>query len=304
MTDLLHRTLVALALDRTPGFNYSCNLLGVRFPVKSPERVEVVMDHGPYCEDDDGQVDLGAVSMMADVAMGSVVRANLAPEQRLATVSLSLQFTGVPLVGPITGVGEFSNFAVGVDSRQGLVRCTLVAQGKTALFGSGAFMVMQPPPGRVMHPVVDAVHAGREPLRPEELEGHEPELLARSGRALQAAGGERNFLKHFWGMLPRRTADGAECRTSNGPHLGNRVGHMQGGLQVGMALVTAAAALPATWQISAVSAWFLRPGEGEEIIASACVEHRGRNTAVVRTVLKNQNDVRFLEAVSTHLRRG
>jgi acyl-coenzyme A thioesterase PaaI-like protein len=79
---------------------------------------------------------------------------------------------------------------------------------------------------------------------------------------------------------------------------------MQGGLQVGMALVTAAATLPATWQISGVSAWFLRPGEGEEIVATARVEHRGRNTAVVRTVLAGRNEQRFLEAVSTHLRRG
>lgn len=304
MTDLLHRTRVALALDRTPGFNYSCNLLGVRFPQKSPARVEVVMDHGPYCEDPGGEVNLGAVSMMADVAMGSVIRANLAPEQRLATVSLSLQFTGAPLIGPITGEGEFANFVMGADSRQGLCRCSLSAAGSTVLYGSGAFMVMEPPPGRVMHPVVDAIHEDALPLKPEELEAHEPEVFARSMRALQAAGGERGFLQQFWGMLPTRTADGAECRAQNGPHLGNRVGHMQGGLQVGMALVTAAAALPATWQISGVSAWFLRPGEGEEIVTNARVEHRGRNTAVVRTVLTGHNGQRVLEAVSTHFRRG
>lgn len=304
MTDLLRRTLVALALDRTPGFSYSCNLLGMRFPTKTPERIEVVMDHGLYCEDFDGQVDLGAVSMMADIAMGSVIRANLAPEQRLATVSLNLQFTGAPLAGPMVGVGEFSNFVIGTDSRQGLSRCSLSANGSPALWGSGAFMVMQPPPGRTMHPVVDAIHEGVLPLKPEALEAHELELFARSTRALQEAGGERGFLQHFWGMFPERTAEGAECRTPNGPHLGNRVGHMQGGLQVGMALVTAAAALPSTWQVSGVSAWFLRPGEGDEIVASARVEHRGRNTAVVRTILTGRNQQRVLEAVSTHLRSG
>ena len=242
--------------------------------------------------------------MLADIALGSVIRANLAPEQRLATVSLNLQFTGAPLDGPVSGVGELSNFVTGADSRQGLCRCSLSTNGSPVLFGSGAFMVMQPPPGRTMHPVVDAIHEGTVPLKPEELEAHEPELLSRSERALQAAGGERGFLRHFWGMLPVRTAEGAECRTPNGPHLGNRVGHMQGGLQVGMALVTAAATLPATWQISGVSAWFLRPGEGDEIVATARVEHRGRNTAVVRTVLTGRNEQRFLEAVSTHLRRG
>lgn len=303
MTDIRHRTLVALALDRTPGFNYSGNLLGVRFPVKTPGRVHVEMDHGNYCEDEQGRVDICAVSLIADVAMGSVVRANLSPEQRLGTVSLSLQFTGAPLVGPIAGVGEFENFVDGVDSRQGLCRCRLTANGVPAAFGSGAFMVMNPPPGRTMHPVVDAVHAGAQPLAEDELEAHEPALLARAEQAIRRAGGARGFLRHFWDMVPEATTDGARCRAANGPHLGNRVGHMQGGLQIGMAIVTAEAALPPTWAVAGISAWFMSPGEGEEIEAVARIEHRGRNTAVVRTVLTGIGGRRVLEAMTTHLRR-
>lgn len=304
MTDLRRRTLVALALDRTPGFNYSGNFLGVRFPVKTSARVHVEMDQGPFCEDERGLVDIGAVSLMADVAMGSVVRANLAPEQRLATVSLTLQFTGAPLVGPVAGVGEFENFIDGVDSRQGLCRCTVMANGLPALFGSGAFMMMNPPPGRTMHPIVDAVHESTSPLAEDELEAHEPALLARAEQALRAAGGARGFLRHFWGMVPETTVDGARCRAPNGPHLGNRVGHMQGGLQIGMAIVTAEAALPPAWAISGISAWFMSPGEGDEIDATASIEHRGRNTAVVRTVLTGHGGRRVLEAMTTHVRRA
>ena len=304
MTDIRHRVLVGLALERTPGFNYSGNLLGVRFPLTTAREVQVAMDGGDYCADERGQVDIAAVCLMADVSMGCVVRANLTPAQRLATVSLTLQFTGAPLAGTISGRGEFENFFDGVDSRQGLCRCTVYADGQPAIYGQGAFMVMQPPPGRSMHPIVDAVHEGVLPLTEAELDGHERALLARADDALRAAGGARGFLRHFWGMLPWTTADGARCRSANGAHLGNRVGHMQGGLQIGMAIITAEAALPSQWAVSGISAWFLSPGEGDFIEASAHIEHRGRNTAVVRTVITGKGGRRVLEAMTTHMRRG
>ncbi|CAN0408682.1 unnamed protein product, partial [Phaeothamnion confervicola] len=224
MPDLRRRVLTALRLDRTPGFNYSGNFLGARFPELSPGRVSVEIDQGSHCEDQHGHTDIGAISLVADVAMGCVVRANLSPEQRLATVSLSLQFTGVPMCGAVRAQGEFQNFVDGVDSRQGLSRVSLYADGRQALFGSGAFMVMNPPPGRSMYPIVNAVHDGTPPLDEDELEADEAELLARADRALYAAGGERGFLRHFWGFLPWATADGAHCRAYNGPQLGNRVG--------------------------------------------------------------------------------
>ena len=46
-------------------------------------------------------LNLAAVSLLADISMGTVVRANLSPEQRLATVSMSLQFTGAPFAGAL-----------------------------------------------------------------------------------------------------------------------------------------------------------------------------------------------------------
>ncbi len=304
MLDIRRRVLTALALDRTPGFNFSGNFLGLRFTESSPTRMRIEIDPGSHCQDPQGHTDIGAVSLLADVAMGSVVRANLAPEQRLATVSLTLQFTGVPMTGALFGEGQFQNFVDGVDSRQGLCRATLSAGGRQVLFGSGAFMVMNPPPGRTMHPIVSAVHAGATPLHEDELEAREAQLLARAGKALVAAGGARGFLRHFWGFLPRTSAEGARCRAENGPHLGNRVGHMQGGLQIAMAAITAEAVLPAEWALSGIAAWFLSPGEGTHIDAEARIEHRGRNTAVVRTVISGTGGRRVLEALTTHLRRG
>ncbi len=302
MTDLRQRTLVALALERTPGFNYSCNFLGVRFPRKEGACVEVQMDHAEYCEDESGQVDITAASLLADVAMGSVVRANLSPAQRLATVSLHLQFTGIARKGPLTATGEFDNFVAGMDSRQGLCRCTVNTPGGPVIRGSGAFMVMEPPAGRTMHPVRDAIHAGVAPLDEVTLTPDEAGILARAERACSTAGGACGFLQRFWGMSPERTAEGAHCRVENGAHLGNRVGHMQGGLQTGLAIVTAEAALPLNWTVSSISAWFLHPGQGKHIVATSRLERRGLNTAVVRTALVSDQGQRVLEAMTTHIR--
>ena len=304
MPDIRRRVLTALALDRTPGFNYSGNLLGVRFEHITCERARLAMDQGPYVQDPQGEADIAAVCLLADICMGTVVRANLTPEQRLATVSLTLQFTGAPRVGALAGRGEFESFARGADSTQGLCRASVWADGKLAIFGQGAFMVMNPPPGRTMYPLVSADHAAASPLREDELDAQEQHILARATQALQATGNGRGFLRHFWGFLPQATADGALCRVTNGPHVGNRVGHLQGGLQLGMAILTAEAALPAGWVTSGISAFFLSPGQGDDIVATATVQHLGRNTAVVRTLITGLEGRTVLEAVTTHLRRA
>jgi acyl-coenzyme A thioesterase PaaI-like protein len=56
--------------------------------------------------------------------------------------------------------------------------------------------------------------------------------------------------------------------------------------------------------VSGISAWFMSPGEGDEIEANARVEHRGRNTAVVCTVITGVGGRRVLEAMSTHVRKA
>ena len=304
MTDpLRHRVLTALALERTPGFNYSGNYLGTRFIDLTPPRAVIEIDHGLHCQDPSGEGDIAAICLLADISMGSVVRAQLSPAQRLATVSMSLQFSGAPRVGPFSGVGEFVQFVDGADSRQGLCKVSVTGGGQGLLFGTGAFMVMKPPPGRTMYPLVSAVHAEAAPLAENELTADEQDLLRRADEAIQSCGGGRGFLRHFWGFVPQAGAEGARCTVSNGPHLGNRVGHLQGGLQLGMAIVTAETALPAGWRTSGIAAFFIGAGVGAAITAEARIEHQGRNTAVVRTRLTAQGGQRVLDATTTHIRR-
>lgn len=296
------RALTAFALNRTPGFHFIGNFLGVQFVETDAECARVQLDTGPWCEDAAGALDLSAVCLLADVALASVVRANLHPAQRLATVALHLQFTGAPRVGPLTGEGRFAGFLAGAHGRQGLSRATLVAAGRPVALATGTFMVLDPPPGVTMHPVANADHARVTPLDERELSGDERAILARITAA--DTGEPRGFLQRLWGHAVAARADGAECTLVNGPHVGNRVGHVQGGLQVGLAAAAACAALAGDWMLSGLSACFVRPGEGRVLRARARVRHRGRQTAVVQTTIAGRGRRPVLEVQSTHAWRG
>lgn len=304
MSDIRHRVLCALALNRTPGFNFTGNLLGVRFNAITPARTEVSIDRGPFCTTARGDLPQAVFGVLADIALASVVRANLTPAQRLGTVSMHLQMNGRPAQGALSAVAEFDGFLTGALARQGLSRVSLCAGGVEILRGQGAFMVLDPPPGMVMHALVSADHARAAPLAESSLDDSERAILARADAALASVDDGHAFIDRFWQLAARPTARGATCSVDNGPHIGNRVGHMQGGLQVGLAASTAEAALPADWALSALSASFISPGVGAQVQACARVVHRGARTAVVRTVLIGRDRRRVLEAMTTHARRA
>lgn len=304
MHPLRRRVLTTLALDRTPGFTFAGNYLGVRFVDTSPQQARVQIDAGEHCEDETGSVDWGAVCLLADVAMATAVRARLAPEQRLATVSMHLQFNGEALRGALEGIGECPHFVAGADSRQGLCRVVMHADGQPVMFGTGAFMVMDPPPGRSMYPLQSAVHATATPLAIDALDDRERAILARADEILDGAAASRGFLRRFWGFDATPTLTGAACSVVNGPHLANRVGYLQGGLQMGLALETATVALSPDWALSAISSCFLSQGQGTGFTAEARIERRGRNTALVRTVVSDDGGRPVLTSDTTHLRRG
>ncbi len=90
---------------------------------------------------------------------------------------------------------------------------------------------------------------------------------------------------------------------NNGIHVGNRVGHVQGGLLVGLAATTARAALPDTWTLASVTAAFVSPGESDALEANSTIAHQGRETAVTRTVVSGVGGRRVLEVLTTHARR-
>jgi acyl-coenzyme A thioesterase PaaI-like protein len=297
------RVLRGLAASRVPGFHYAGSFLGVSFEDTSQDS-RIRLEGGAHCADAQGQVSVGAAAMIADIALAVSIRAALASDRaRLATVSMHLQFTGVALDGPLEARGAFEGFLHGMAARQGLARVALDANGQRACYGTGAFMTLEPPPGVTMHPVVLGRHRDESPLAEEELTAPETAILAHANASLERASDKLAFVDAYWGYEPHRTQAGASCTMKNGPHVGNRVGHAQGGLLVGLAAKTAMAALPATWSLASATACFVSPGEGETLHAAAKIIHHGRDTAVARTEVTGTAGRKILQVMTTHARR-
>lgn len=293
--------LRAIAANRKPGYHFCGNFLGIA-SFGGEDGGGLAMDTGAHCADGDGQANIGAVAVLADLALALSVRSAVNESVRLATVSLNLQFTGLARTGRLEAVAGFEGFFRQAAGRQGLARVSLAGDAGQVCFGSGAFMVMPPPAGRDLPvaPWDGAQAAGLPGLRESDLTQDESWILRHAGEALEMARETRTgFLGHFLGYAPRPVSGGAACIMQNGPHVANRVGHVQGGIQLGLAAVTASAALPSGWTLTGMSACFLKPGEGEALTADARIVHQGRHTAVVRTCIAGGGR-QVLEVTTTH----
>ena len=295
------RVLRAITLNRTPGYHFPGNFIDLSF-----DRVESDSARVSYEADKENATDLGSLAVLADFALGTAIRASLHPATRLATVSMTLELGRLPGAGIVTAASRCHGFVGEGDSRTGRARVSLEDSGGEIGYGSGAFMVLKPPPGVELHPVPHRKRSDAEPsvlaeadLAPDELRilRHADEALERSAKSGQP------FIRHFWGFLPQAERGGALCVMPNGPHVGNRVGYVQGGILFGLAAATAVAALPETWMLSSVAAAFISPGDGPALEAQATVVHQGQRVAVLRTELKRSDGRRVLEVMSTHIAR-
>jgi acyl-coenzyme A thioesterase PaaI-like protein len=294
------QVLRAIAQNREPGLHFAGNFLGVSWDQVAASETRLSLDVAPHLADADGQLNIGALAMLVDFGLANCMRAILEPHQRLATVSIAMELTDAPRTGRLHSSSQFRGFAREGRGRIGKSDVRVVSQNKVICVGSGAFMALDPPSDVKLHPVP---HRRRgdppaPPLNESELREDERAILVRTEEAL--ANPHPSFIERFWGTLPHRTAQGASCKAPNGPHIGNRVGHAQGGVLLGLAASTAACALPAAWRLSAVSGWFLRPGQGNALTAKAAVVHQGRLTALARTVVSDPERRKVIEVMTTH----
>lgn len=282
------RVLRGLALNRTPGLHFPGNFLDVSFDRVSRRGVRLSLDPGPWCADAAGEVDLSALAMLADLALGASVRAQLSREARIATVSFALQFTGAPRCGRLHARAEFQGFFERSAGRLGLSRVSVSGDAGQVCYGTGSFMALQPPKGMTMHPVPLRKRGSSSPplLKEFQLEESERQILRRAEESLK----KRNFIESFWGGPV----------LVNGLHAGNRVGHAQGGILIAMAAKSAAEKLGGDWRLGAVTALYISPGEGRTLRARSTVIHRGRLTAVVNTFVTGRLGRRVLEVLTTH----
>lgn len=296
------RTLRALALNRTPGYHYTGNFLEFSFEEVTEPVVRMSMQVGPHVTESNGNCNYAVLAVFADMAMAANVRAGHQPSTRLATVQMNLQFTGAPMTDALQLESRLQGYIEGVSSKQGATQVTVTSNGKPVCFGTGAFMVLDPPPGVALYNM--ALRKDTDPpvapLTEKALTREERKVLAVADAAIARVQAGEPFIQGFLGVKTRVLEKGATSALKNGPHIGNRVGHLQGGITMGLGITTAEAALPANWTLSSVTAWYISPGEGRTIKAKSKVVHRGRLTAVVRTEIFGKNNRRVMEMVTAH----
>jgi acyl-coenzyme A thioesterase PaaI-like protein len=305
-SQIRNRTLRALALNRTPGYHYTGNFLEFSFDEVSEPSVRMSMAVGPHVAELNGNVNYGVLAVFADIAMAANVRAGHTPATRLATVQMNLQFTGAPMTGTLRAQSAIEGYVEHITSLQAATKVTVTAHGKPVCYGVGTFMVLDPPKGVALYNM--ALRKDSDPavipLDENELNREERKVLALADAAIVRAQAGESFIQNFLGVNTHALENGASGLLRNGPHVGNRVGHLQGGVTMGLGIATAEAALPASWMLSAVTAWYIRPGEGRMIRARSKIIHHGRLTAVVRTEITGKNKRRVMEMITTHAHRS
>ncbi len=296
------RAIAALAANRSPGFHFPGYFLGLEWPRIGTDNLEETMPDGPHCRSADGTIALSAFSVMLDTALATAPRLKIKRGVRQATVHLHAQFTGRPLRGALSARARLESFSTGGAVREAQSSATIHAAGKPVCHAMGSFVVLPPPAGVKLAPLPwqRKPGAARRMLDEADFDAREAATLAACDAALERTNGRASFIEHFWGVLPRATPGGARCQVRIGPQHGNRVGHVQGGLLLGLAAVTAQAAAPRHPRLSAISAWFISPGQGSLLNIRSERFHEGRSFAGIRTEIRNADGIRVLEVVSHH----
>lgn len=296
------RVLLALAANRTPGFHYPGHLLGCMWPRIGENDLEETLPDTAYARNVDGTINLAAFSVLLDTALATASRLKVELGARQATVHLHAQFTGAPLHGELRARAHMHGHTTGASIPQSLTDATGYAGGDPVCRASATFVVLPPPPGVTIGPLPwQRQDIGTVSLpKPKELDPDERAALRACNAALRRADDRHGFIEHFWGALPVQTESGARCTVKIGMHHGNRVGHVQGGLLLGLAAITARAAAPRHPQLSAIAAWYISPGQGRALKITSKRFHDGRSFAAVRTEVRNADGARVLEVVSHH----
>lgn len=296
------RVLRAIAGNRFPGLHFPGHFLDIEWKTVTGGTARATLENGPHCRNSDGTINMVVLGILADHMLTAAVRTGTSPGARLGTIHLHLHFTGAVVSGDINATSLLLGHSEGVTLRQSLSSGTMQARGKPICHASGEFVLLDPPPGVTLGPLPweRAEPPSVLPVDIGKLESHESAILKACDAALAKASPQASFIQNFWGGAPRRSTHGAINRVVIGPHIGNRVGHVQGGILLGLAATNACTAAPAM-MLSNVSAWYISPGRGDELRIRSRLVHTGRTTAVVRTEIKTAGGERVLEAVSQHV---
>ena len=278
------RVLQALAAYRTPGWMFAGHYLDLVYTQVDKAATVVEMQVGEHCAAADGRISPAALSILADVALAAAVRSAFGPSARVATLTIRLSFAALPTHGVLRAVARLQQIPGSGTMQTAVASVDIHAEdASVCCSGAASFAVLENRLGSADHPMPRSSTLAAAPvLSAHELDDTEQAVWERALQAGQQPG-RGSFIEQFWGLLPEpaSTPGQARCRVQSGLHVGNRSGHVQGGVMLGVAAATCAAAMPANWQLLDLSAQFLEPGIGPHIDATATALRSGRNLAVM-----------------------
>jgi acyl-coenzyme A thioesterase PaaI-like protein len=248
------------------------------------------------------KINLTALGILLDTALGAVTRGHGGPSRRPATVRLEAQFTGASTRRHLVARSRFLGHFTRTPVRQALSSATIMSGGTPVAHASAAMVMLDLPAGVTQLPL-PWLRGGlpvTAPLDESSLDAHERQVLARFDRANAAATAEIPVLEHFWCGVPTAAKGKARLTVNVTPHLGNRVGQVHGGVLLGIAARVANAAAAPAMRLSNIAVCFISPGHAPRLKAVSVVIHRGRNLAVVRTQILGAAGNRVLKALSQH----
>lgn len=269
--------LAAVARTRAEGMHFWGRMLGLGLSPTS--------DGTPLLQATGG-TDATVVATLVDISLGQAIRAELGTANRLATVSLSLQHVRIGH-GPITCGGRL--VWIDPDGRRALAKAfaqdargslVATAQAWMAVVPLDPASTIVPMPWERPPTVVGALGPGD--LTPTELAA-----ATTATRALErAATSGRPVAEELLGLRWTERGDQVVGVAPNGPHLGNRVGNVQGGALYGLAAVAAGRLVGADQRLADGAIQYLRPGTGEQLRVSATLVRRGRSVSFVDTLVE------------------
>lgn len=295
------QVLKGLARNREPGWNFPGNFLEVSFDAVSSDAARLSLDTPDHLLDRTSELSIAPLAVFIDIGLAAALRQTIGLATRVATVSMSVQLTGAPRRGRLESIARFDGFVADTGDRVGLVRLEIVGSAGLVATAGGTFMVLGnrantaplPMRRREEAPTVAPLAVGD--LADDERAAYERALFA-------AQPGPHAFIDRFWSLEPRKKERGAVCDFVNGLHVGNRVGHVQGGISFALGALTGTAALGAGWTLVGAVASYLNPGTAPTLRAEAEVLHQGRSTAAARTRVTDTEGRTVIEALTHHAR--
>ncbi len=279
--DIGASAIAAVARTRAQGLHYYGQILGItaRPADAGPRRPHLAPDR---CVTP-GPVPPVALAAVADLAMGSAVRAAVGVGRRLGTISMTLHHLAPVVTAPVRT--EASLVWLDADRGNGLARADLTdATGALVGAAQGWFMTLPVPEGttlRLLPWELDELPPAPD-LAPGDLRDSERAAVEATLRAAERARSRGTSVRAELTALTWEDAAGKGTARGSlriGPELTNRVGHVQGGALYGIGLAAAAHAVGSGFEPADGHWQFLRPGDGDVLVADASVSRLGRGAA-------------------------